>query len=306
MVDSQDFFKVPSRSAVRKAGHLIKESLLGDAHPEPLELERAYHTLFEWRACHACVLNAFQTVVRQKLGTLNLRHALVAQRLKRMPSIIAKLTRFPKMQADRMYDVIGVRVILKNVTEVDRFHEALRHMKSRHTLQEPVKDYIRHPKDDGYRSLHLVFSYHHDRHPQLDGLKLELQLRTCLQHSWATAVETLGMLRQASFKTGQGDEATREFFRLSGALFSWQETGIMPDYCRGMTPQDLCPRIRDLDRELNLMQTLNAVVVSAQYIEKKQQNFQGFHVLELNAQQGKTQLTAFLSSQLPQVGITSY
>ncbi len=45
-------------------------------------------------------------------------------------------------------------------------------------------------------------------------LLIELQLRTRLQHEWATAVETMGTFLQSSLKSSQGPEEWLDFFSL--------------------------------------------------------------------------------------------
>ena len=46
-----------------------------------------------------------------------------------------------------------------------------------------INDYIANPKSDGYRSIHLIYKYKNQRIPDWDGLLVEVQLRTKLQHS---------------------------------------------------------------------------------------------------------------------------
>ncbi len=52
----------------------------------------------------------------------------------------------------------------------------------------------------GYRSLHQVFSINSRTHPKLNSLRVELQIRTKLQHSWATAVRLLELLKSLHSK----------------------------------------------------------------------------------------------------------
>lgn len=70
---------------------------------------------------------------------------------------------------------------------------------------------------DGYRRIHLIYRYHNDKVPHYNGLQLELQLRTRLQHAWATAVETMGTFLGLALKSGQGEDQWRSFFEVAGA-----------------------------------------------------------------------------------------
>ena len=103
----------------------------------------------------------------------------VAQRLKRTPSILAKLRRFPSMKLSRMQDIGGARAVLPGIAEVDdlrrRYMQGNR--RSAHTFVAE-KDYIRRPKASGYRGIHLTYRYGSRENPDYNGLQIEIQLRT--------------------------------------------------------------------------------------------------------------------------------
>src|SRR5687768_3312615 len=68
--------------------------------------EEALQLVSEWRAVHAYPINTFQKTLRDRIKELSFTGApLVAQRLKRMPTIIDKLRRYPQMNLSRMQDV---------------------------------------------------------------------------------------------------------------------------------------------------------------------------------------------------------
>ena len=57
-------------------------------------------------------------------------------------------------------------------------------------------DYIRRPKRDGYRSRHLKFAFVARRGTEcFNGRRIEVHIRTAVQHSCATAVEAVGLFR---------------------------------------------------------------------------------------------------------------
>lgn len=62
-----------------------------------------------------------------------------------------------------------------------------------------------HPKMDGYRGIHDVYEYdvRSDYGVMWNGLLIEIQYRTLLQHSWATAVEVAGLLTHNNPKFSQ-------------------------------------------------------------------------------------------------------
>src|SRR5207237_3924512 len=112
-----------------------------------------------------------QATLRTKLRG-NFADPIVAQRLKRMPTIINKLVRYPAMKLTTMQDIGGVRAVLPNVVEAERLANIYRN-ESRflHELIDQ-KDYIVNPRsEDGYRSVHLIYKYKNERFPGYDGLR---------------------------------------------------------------------------------------------------------------------------------------
>jgi hypothetical protein len=84
--------------------------------------------------------------------------------------------------------------------------------------------YINKPKADGYRSHHIVFDFQDDGEPDaFKGRRVELQIRTRLQHSWATAVEAVGVYRGEEMKAGEGDADWLRLFLLMSLEFAYAE-----------------------------------------------------------------------------------
>jgi len=83
-------------------------------------------------------------------------------------------------------------------------------------------DYIQIPKDTGYRSVHLVYKYRSSsRALQIyDDLKVEIQLRSKLQHYWATAVETVDFFTGQALKSNIGQLSWKRFFVLVANEFA--------------------------------------------------------------------------------------
>jgi putative GTP pyrophosphokinase len=177
-----------SRNQVSKAGDLLARHDIEVADFQTLSLEKldkiidAYDVLANWRACHGYPINTFQATLRNRLRKVD-ETALVAQRLKRTPSILNKLRRFKGMNLARMQDIGGLRAVVKNPSALALLNEAYLSGQLTHELVAQY-DYVRHPKPSGYRSIHLVYRYKARSPTPYDGLLLELQLRTRVQHSW--------------------------------------------------------------------------------------------------------------------------
>lgn len=287
-------FTVPSKKEVRRAGEILKQEPLSSFE----DFEKAFNTLSIWRSLHSYPINTFQSLIRKKIKDLNILDALVAQRLKRAPSIIKKLERFPKMQLDRMQDIGGVRVVVNHIEEVYSIHSSLSRARIKHQAVLPPDDYIKFPKSDGYRSLHQVFRYNSDTHPELNGLSIEVQIRTKLQHSWATAVETLGIIEKSSFKTGEGSENIKRFFKLSSAIFSIEENLPILDEYKEKGAVEIVEEFEELQNELRIFKKLAGLTFSAKQIESVGDNKNAYHVIVLDTDKMTVSLTPFSPKQL--------
>ncbi len=60
---------------------------------------------------------------------------------------------------------------------------------------------------------YLIYRYFSDRQTKYNTLKVELQLRSQLQHAWAAAVETVGAFVQQALKSSLGEEEWLRFLR---------------------------------------------------------------------------------------------
>ena len=110
-------------------------------------------------------------------------------RIKDTKSIIGKLARknLPfTVEAMRLnlHDIAGVRVICSYVEDVYEFKDYLASQKDLIILAE--KDYIKNPKPNGYRSLHLVVSVPVCFLEATQYVPVEIQFRTQPMHYWAS------------------------------------------------------------------------------------------------------------------------
>ena len=109
-----------SGKEITRSGQILIDKSGGEE--ERLE---AMQVLSEWRASHAYPLHAIYIFLRKK-STFIEKASLVVRRLKRTPSIITKLSRFPSMKLSRMQDIGGCRSIVSNVKQVERLLEKIK------------------------------------------------------------------------------------------------------------------------------------------------------------------------------------
>lgn len=207
---------VYSRSKVNAAGlSLIAPNVSIE------ELGEALSIINNWRASHAFPLNTIQVGLKYRAQRVD-GSALVAQRIKRLSSIELKLRRYHSMDLGRMQDIGGCRAVVKSVQAVEQVVALHKASYMKHRLAGE-KDYIKEPVASGYRGVHLVYAYHSSRKPTYNDLRIEIQIRSQLQHAWATAVETVGTLTRQALKSSQGEEQWLRFFALMGAALAERE-----------------------------------------------------------------------------------
>ena len=145
----------------------------------------------------------------------------VAQRLKRMPTIIDKLGREPGMDLARMHDIGGCRAILPDEATIYRVVRRIRSQPKERWAIVREYDYIKNPKPSGYRGVHLVV--------RRDGRLIEIQLRTPSQHRWALNVEAIDLARRLGLKEGKGPESLRRLLKMSAYAMEATSKGEVMD-----------------------------------------------------------------------------
>lgn len=240
-----------SKSAVQRASRVV-----GSGTGTAEELEAAREVLSNYRSAHAYPLNAVTVTVRQRALDLN-PNAVVAERRKRLPTILDKLKRFPNMSVTTMHDLGGCRVVLDSVDEVEQLVEILRDLPRSKNRVRRVYDYLRDdpgPRDSGYRGVHLVYEYGASKQ-EYQGLRIELQVRTQLQHAWATAVETMDLFSGSELKYGKGDPNVLRFFVLVASLMAHEEkTALVPG--AEDRPEVLADELARLNARLGVLERL--------------------------------------------------
>lgn len=185
-----------SKTQIIKAGKIIKNSV---SNLE--ECQMALNAIDNWRASHAFPLQVIYCHLKRKYDKPGF---IVAQRLKRLASIVKKLEREPTMNLWTMQDLGGCRVIVPTINDVYEVAENYNHSRVRHILKREY-DYIKQPKFSGYRSYHLVYQYQSDTKETYNrNMLIEIQIRTYLQHLWATALETMGLFTNQALKASHG------------------------------------------------------------------------------------------------------
>ena len=113
----------------------------------------------------------------------------IKTRLKSMESIMDKLYRkklpFEVSAVEEcLTDVAGIRVICPFIEDIYRLADCLLQQDDVRLIR--IKDYIKNPKDNGYRSLHLIVEIPIFLQNEKKQMKVEVQLRTIAMDFWAS------------------------------------------------------------------------------------------------------------------------
>ena len=220
--------KKVSKNKVDEAGRSLRKGI-GD-------LEAARDVARLWRTFHFFPLQAvFKRL--QNIAKLIQPEAIIAGRQKRMESIEAKLKRGTTRLSD-MQDIAGCRMVLRSILHVRKTGQQIEPFFGKHSRKD---DYIQYPKLDGYRGVHYIHAFK-DCYLKCDGAITEVQLRTELQHIWATAVETVDGFTGQNLKGGVGDPEWARFFAIVSSVFALREDSpVVPG-----TPSAMPDLVREL------------------------------------------------------------
>ncbi|MDI5897403.1 RelA/SpoT domain-containing protein [Flavobacterium yafengii] len=286
-----------SNNEIKKAGKILAKPLEFSTQ----EYEDAQNTLTYWRTIHAPAINTFQATLRDKLKRYGFKDYLIAQRLKRAVSIVSKLERFSAMKLSTMQDIAGLRAILKNIDQVRNLENSYRTSNFNHLLVDD-KDYISKPAISGYRGIHLVYEYVNPKNSEANGLKIELQIRTKLQHTWATAVETMGTFLNHSLKSSQGPGDWLEYFALISAGFAILEKSPVPLQFSGLSEKEIFQKIIDDSITLDVSSKLRAFSVAGEHIAQNGVNSK-YNLITLNLEKRVVNVKNYSARQLEQANI---
>lgn len=139
----------------------------------------------------------------------------VEGRVKTIFSILEKCQKKGISIADvteKIEDIAGVRIICRFVEDIDYVVELLRRRSDLEIKQE--KDYVREPKDSGYRSYHMIVWYTVETMDGPKRIMVEIQIRTMAMNYWATIEHSL----QYKYKLHMPEDIQERFLKVSDAM----------------------------------------------------------------------------------------
>ena len=177
-------------------------------------LEKIAEEMSTLMVYYRCAIMEVETKLKVLNEEFSLKHDRnpinsIKSRLKSFSSIREKLQRegimaTPDQIEKNLNDIAGVRVICSFLDDVYDIAEALLKQDDIRIIR--VKDYIKNPKPNGYRSLHLIIEIpiflQHEKHM----VKVEIQLRTIAQDFWASLEHQMRYKKNFEFTEDMGKE----------------------------------------------------------------------------------------------------
>ena len=185
-------------------GNVISRIYSNNEIKERLQTYTApYRELMSYYRCAMMEVSTEFNVLDDELSLQYDRNPIEAikTRLKSPESIMDKLSRrglpFSAESIEQnLNDIAGVRVICAYISDIYMLRDALLRQDDIVLLQE--KDYIKNPKPNGYRSLHLIVETPIFLHDQKKQMRVEVQFRTMAMDWWASVEHKLRYKKPAA------------------------------------------------------------------------------------------------------------
>ncbi len=162
-------------------------------------------------ACYRCAILEVETkfkVLNEQLSLLHERNPIesITSRLKSPESIYEKIHRKDLNMSlenieENLFDVAGVRVVCSFVDDIYMLADCLLSQDDIRLIKR--KDYIKNPKPNGYRSLHLIIEVPIFLTDEKKMMKVEVQLRTVAMELWASIEHKIYYKKDIDEKTAE-------------------------------------------------------------------------------------------------------
>ena len=155
------------------------------------DVAQKFEELLTMYSCAIQEVNTKLEVLSREMSVRRNRNPIetIKYRIKKPKSIAEKLVRnnFPvtiDSLMENLNDVAGVRVICSFIDDIYTVAEMLTRQDDVHLIA--VKDYIKNPKPNGYRSYHMIIEIPVFFSDRKQFMKVEVQIRTIAMDFWAS------------------------------------------------------------------------------------------------------------------------
>ena len=192
------------KSANAKFVDLFNKILNEDAGNEWKENFENFRKLMAYYKCAMMEVETKFNVLNEEYSLRYDRNPISAikSRLKSPKSIKDKLDKHGVPATiegieNTLNDVAGIRVVCSFLQDVYSLADAF--LKQDDIVLIETKDYIKNPKPNGYRSLHLIVAVPIYLEHEKRMMRVEIQLRTIAMHSWASLEHQLSYKKNNVF-----------------------------------------------------------------------------------------------------------
>ena len=171
--------------------HLVEQLKYDKVSDIVKKFVQPYKKLMSYYTCAIMEVETKFNVLSEELSMQYDRNPIesIRTRLKSPESIREKMIRkgFPltvESIEENLNDIAGVRIICSFPSDIYALADSLLKQDDIHLIEK--KDYIKHPKANGYRSLHLIIEIPIYLHYTKKMMKVEIQFRTISMDCWAS------------------------------------------------------------------------------------------------------------------------
>lgn len=176
---------------MERVTRFINERILPDTAAPLFDQAQEFEELMMMYSCAIREVKTKLEVLNDELSVRYNRNPIefIKSRLKKPISILKKLEKngyeltLESVMAN-LNDVAGVRVVCYFIDDIYDVARWLAKQDDIRLLE--VKDYIRHPKDNGYRSLHMIVEIPVFFSEEKRQMRVEVQIRTIAMDFWAS------------------------------------------------------------------------------------------------------------------------
>ena len=180
----------------------------------PAEFQKMVDDFFSVQCRYQAAIREIQTKLENLDDEFQMKHRRnpihhMQSRMKTIRSMMEKLERKHLQQSitsavDNLTDIAGIRVICSYLQDVYTVADLLTSQDDVHVVK--VRDYIKNPKSNGYRSLHLVVEVPVYLSEGRLSVPVEVQIRTIAMDFWATLEHSLRYKAQDQVPQSISDE----------------------------------------------------------------------------------------------------
>lgn len=190
----------------------------------PLGFPTSFQEMQEITLLYSCAVREICTKLENLNQEFKINHAHnpiqhITHRIKRPDSIREKMLRRGltldyEVMRKEITDIGGVRVICSYINDIYSIAEMLKRQDDILTVR--IKDYIAHPKPNGYRSYHFIVGIPVFFSEETQVVPVEIQMRTMAMDFWASLEHQLRYKTSADIPSSIRERLTK----IAGEIFN--------------------------------------------------------------------------------------